>query len=59
MNDLSEKRVHIGPKRKRSLVSACVKPSELQKCGTKPKEELGQKAGTGTRQWLTCHFQAS
>lgn len=49
MNDLSEKRVHIGPKRKKSL-SACVKPSELQKRGTKPKEELGQKAVTGTRQ---------
>lgn len=50
MNDLSEKGVHIGPKRKRSLISACVKPNELQKCGTKPKEELGQNDVTGTRQ---------
>lgn len=54
---LSEKSVHIGPKRNRSVISACVKPTELQKHGTKPGEELGQKPVTGTQQGLMCHSQ--
>lgn len=29
-----------------SLISAYVKDSELQKCGTKPRKELGQKVVT-------------